>query len=379
MLSKIRLAVFALLFIPLTAAIAQEEEPRIVTKKLTDNLYVLYGGSGQGANVGVSIGEDGILLIDAMRDISNEKLLAAIREISDKPIKYVINTHSDFDHSGGNQFFAAMGATIIAQENARYSTAISHLKVGERFTFKFNNNEIQAQHVVAHSYNDLIIFLPDDNVVFMGDTYTNTYHPYSYLAGTAGQFEALDIALSFADEETAFVPGHGMVDVEQGLHAYRQGCVRWHVRVGELHRQGLGVDEMVQDGDLNRIKQRFLARREPPVLPEDRYRRFITRTLSADFVSAYPVSAADLSAYIGLYEFDDGLILEVVHKDGALIARAEGSHIDTLIPLSPTRFHVRTSLGDSYEFRLNKSGVADRVTNFAGDETHRGKRIKPAK
>ncbi|NOX83252.1 MAG: MBL fold metallo-hydrolase [Alphaproteobacteria bacterium] len=378
MLTELRLVVFALLLVPLTTAVAQDEEPRIVTEKLSDNLYVLYGGNGQGSNVGVSIGEDGILLIDAMRDVSSEKLLSAIRAISDKPIKYVINTHSDFDHSGGNQFFADLGATIIAQNNARYSSAMSHLKVADNFVLTFNNNDIEAQHVVAHSYNDLIVYLPDDNVVFMGDTYTNTSYPYAYRLGMAGQFKALDIAHSFADKGTIFVPGHGLFDNEKGLHAFREKCVHWLARVGALFRQGVGVDAMGEDLELDQIKQRFIEKRDPPILSDTLYRGFIERTLSADFVNAYPMSQDDLNAYVGIYQLEDGAILEVLQMDASLIARVEGSHIDTLIALSPTLFHVRVSLGDAYNFRLSKKGVADRVTIHTGDESQNGKRINPA-
>jgi len=70
--------------------------------------------------------------------------------------------------------------------------------------------------------------------------------------------------------------------------------------------------------------------------------------------------------------------LEVIQNDGRLIARAEGSHIETLIALSPTRFHVRISLGDSYSFRLDRAGLADRVVTFTGEESSKGKRINPA-
>jgi glyoxylase-like metal-dependent hydrolase (beta-lactamase superfamily II) len=367
MLNKISAFLFIIACFSGSNAAAQTAEPQIRTEKINDNFYVFYGGNGQGANVGMSVGEDGILLIDAMVTASNQKLLAAIREISDKQVKFVINTHSDRDHSGGNQFFADKGATIIGQENAQYSEVMNHLQVSDRFTLNFNGERIVAKHVIAHSYNDLIIYFPENNIVFTGDTHTNTYHPYSQRFGLEGQLNAVELALNFADENSKIVPGHGFIDNRQGLLGYEKGVTAWTHRVEQLHAANKSVEEMIQDPGLIGMKNDFVKNRKPPELPDGRFRRFIERTISADFINNPELDGLNLKPYIGNYQIGENRNVELVLEDGRLLTRELGESIGHLIPLSKTSFHVRASLGRRYEFDIDASGHVDGFKVHSGD------------
>ena len=108
------------------------------------------------SNVGVSVGDDGILLIDAMNGRQDEALLKTIRGLSDAPVRYVINTHSDRDHTGGNAVFAEQGATIFGQENARYSKALVHAYFKTKMLLNANGERVEAHHVPSHSHNDAL-------------------------------------------------------------------------------------------------------------------------------------------------------------------------------------------------------------------------------
>ncbi len=131
------------------------------------------------------------------------------------------------------------------------------------------------------------------------------------MAGMAGQFSALNFALEFSDEDTVIVPGHGMIDHECGLSRYKKYCSVWAVRVGELHRRGMTAEEMTSDQERQRIKDMFFNKTYPSKLQENRFTRFVDRTLSADFIAAYPLTINELSNFTGEYRFDDGLFMDI--------------------------------------------------------------------
>ena len=274
--------------------------------KIRDHLHIIYGRSGFGSNVGVSVGDDGILLIDAMNGRQDEALLKTIRGLSDAPVRYVINTHSDRDHTGGNAVFAEQGATIFGQENARYSKALVHAYFKTKMLLNANGERVEAHHVPSHSHNDALIYLPVSNVVFLGDTFTTSWHPTFYSAGLAGQFEIVERALALADDATVIIPGHGVISDRQGLLKFRNQSASWLERVGALHRQGLGVEAIQSDDQVQRIKESFLAQANGKEIPEDRFQRFIQRTISTELIPRYPLMGSTASRYVGRYELEDG-------------------------------------------------------------------------
>ncbi|MCB1025969.1 MAG: MBL fold metallo-hydrolase [Acidobacteria bacterium] len=319
---------------------AQPTEPQIIPEKINDNLYVLYGGNGQGANVGLVIGDQGLLMIDSMVEASSQKLLAAIRKISDKPIRFVLNTHSDFDHSGGNAFFEKMGAVIISQENAKYSTAKTNLTFRKDLSLKFGGDDLHAISVVSHSYDDILIFFENANVIFMGDTYTSNYHPTFYAGGIDGQIKALDLALSKADLKTIVVPGHGTISAKAALEEFKKNSNDWVNRIRGLKTKKSSLESMVIDPELNRIKTAFL-RQNPEGLSERGFSRFIERTLASEFVKQFPIPRADNALYTGKYEFDDQTIAEVFEVDGKLFVRKKAEFYSQILPVSTSRFQLK--------------------------------------
>lgn len=229
----------------------------ITTEKINDNFYVLLAGSGQGSNVGISVGSDYLVLVDAMKGKTSQKLVASIGKISDKPIKYIINTHDHFDHSDGNSFFIENGATVIAHENTKLVESDNLVTFGTNFSLPNNAENIQIFHVKSHSSNDAIVYLEKSNVILMGDVFANEWYPALFFGGISGQIEALDLALSMANDQTVIVPGHGYITNRDGLVAYKKNSMLWVNRIMELHNSGMGLEEILRDDRLNDIKNRF--------------------------------------------------------------------------------------------------------------------------
>ena len=162
--------------------------------QVTDSIYMLSGGGG---NVGVSVGDDGIFLIDDKVNVLSDELLNTIKEISDKPVKFIINTHWHPDHVGGNEELGKTDSIIISHGNTRerlsteqfssfLNTTVDPLPeaglpiitFSNEITFYFNNDVINIKHIPnAHTDGDVIVYFNNSNVVHVGDIVSDTYFP----------------------------------------------------------------------------------------------------------------------------------------------------------------------------------------------------------
>ena len=158
---------------------------QIRTTELAENVYML---AGAGGNIGVSVGADGVFIIDDQFAPLSEKITNAIAALSDKPVSYVVNTHWHGDHTGGNENFGASGAVIVAHENVRerMSTkqfikaflrevpasangALPVVTFSDNATFYFNGLQIKVIHIpTAHTDGDSIVMFTEANVLHMG-------------------------------------------------------------------------------------------------------------------------------------------------------------------------------------------------------------------
>ena len=179
---------------------ADNPEVEYVPTRLSDTVTLL---TGQGGNIAISSGGDGVFIIDDQYSHLAEQLLAAIGEVSDKPIRFVINTHYHHDHVGGNEVVGDTGAVIIAHDNIRErmsseqfsnffgsatppwpSGALPVVTFNDRMTLHFNGEPVTAFHVPhGHTDGDSIIHFPESNVVHMGDVFFNGLYPYIDLDG----------------------------------------------------------------------------------------------------------------------------------------------------------------------------------------------------
>ena len=191
----------------------------IETIKLTDHVYMLVGSGG---NIGVSVGDDGILIIDSQFAPLTPKILDAIKQLSDKEIKFLANTHHHGDHSGGNENIAKLGTHILAHDNVykrikennrQTDDALPIITFNDKLSIYINGEQVLVFHVSdAHTDGDAMLYFTESNVLHTGDTYFNGRYPYIDLksGGSAnGYINAVKAGLMVIDENTKIIPGHG--------------------------------------------------------------------------------------------------------------------------------------------------------------------------
>lgn len=243
------------------SAIAQQDPAtvEIETIPLNGGIYMLMGDGG---NIGISVGDDGVFMVDDQFAPLNDKIRAAIAELTDKPVKFVVNTHWHFDHVGGNEKFANAGAIIVAHENVRErmsteqfieafqrkvppspDAALPMVTFRDGTTFHMNDQTIGVQHIQlpAHTDGDSIVYFEEAKVLHAGDTFFNGLYPFidSSSGGSLdGMITAAETMLQFVDEETQIIPGHGPL-------ANREDLVNYLVMLQEVQEQ---VDEAIAEG-----------------------------------------------------------------------------------------------------------------------------------
>jgi len=211
------------------------EKLELQTVKVADRLYVLMGGPAQG-NIAVSVGSDGVFLVDSMYGQMHQKIVDAVRALSPLPIRYVVNTHLHGDHTAGNAAMATLGAVIISHENMRKRMADAQsapapgtlpvLTYSDSLTLHFNGEEIQIFHPApAHTDGDSIIYFRRANVAHVGDIPASLRYPNIGVndGGTVdGMMAAARQLMKIVKPDTKIVPGHlgpivGFREIEQQL------------------------------------------------------------------------------------------------------------------------------------------------------------------
>lgn len=211
---------------------------------------------GRGGNIGLSVGEDGVLMIDDQFAQLTDRIVDAIREISDGPIRFVINTHVHGDHVGGNANLARMGIDIVARDAVRRrlaggenpAAALPVLTFEENIELYLNDEEIVVFGVPpAHTDGDSYIHFRSSDVIHAGDVFRTTGYPYIDRAngGTlAGTLDALGIIIGMSGPETLIIPGHGEVSDREDVEAFRDMILDVRDRVAELVERGMSYEQV---------------------------------------------------------------------------------------------------------------------------------------
>lgn len=217
------LSLFVFIF-GITLYAQNPKEVTIKTTQLSDNVYMLVG---QGGNIGVSVGDDGVFVIDDQFAPLTPKILEAIKKLSDKPINFLVNTHYHGDHTGGNVNMAKVGAKIIAHDNVRKrlvetpkrdgsmnpKEALPIITFNDKMNLYINGDEIAVFHVDnAHTDGDALLYFTNSNVLHTGDTYFDGRYPFIDLnsgGSVNGYIDAVKKGLILVDDNTKIIPGHG--------------------------------------------------------------------------------------------------------------------------------------------------------------------------
>jgi cyclase len=237
----------------------------IKTFHVQGNVYMLVGA---GANVAVQIGQDGVVVVDTGAAASRDKVLAAIRQLSTKPIRWIVNTHPDADHTGGNATVSQAGMTV----NGNPAAIVANEKVLARMSdrpstewplntffedqrdFYFNGEAIFIHHVPpAHTDGDVFVYFRGSDVLVSGDLFMTTTYPIIDLksgGGVNGFIEGMNKMLDLAvpkylqDGGTYVIPGHGRVSDEADVVEYRDMVVIVRDRIDDMMKRGMNLDQI---------------------------------------------------------------------------------------------------------------------------------------
>jgi glyoxylase-like metal-dependent hydrolase (beta-lactamase superfamily II) len=256
-------------FVFASGLIVQAQQPdmsqvQIKTTKIAGNFSTL---EGQGGTIGVLAGPDGVLMVDAQFAPLSDKIIAAIKQISDGRIRFLINTHVHGDHTGGNENIAKTGATILARENLRARLvkpapgangqpgtpappqALPVITYDSPLTIRMNGEEVQLIPVpLAHTDGDTMVYFPTANVLMTGDFYRSTGYPNIDRAngGTMnGMLAGFDAIVALARADTKIVPGHGAVVDKTAVAAHKAMMMAVRDKVAALVTQGKTQEEVV--------------------------------------------------------------------------------------------------------------------------------------
>ena len=228
-----------------TAVFAQQDFSKVEIKvtKVSGNIYML---EGSGGNIAASVGEDGIVIVDDQFAPLAEKIQAALKGITDKPVRFIINTHYHGDHTGGNEPFSNTGSTVIAQDNVRKrlesggtagnggsikmenkpapKAALPIITFENDVTVHLNGEDIRALHFPAgHTDGDAVIFFPKNNVVHMGDDFVRYGFPFIDVASggsVQGMISAMEKAITMLPPDVKVIPGHGALSNLDDVRAF---------------------------------------------------------------------------------------------------------------------------------------------------------------
>lgn len=236
----------------------------VTAEEVAPGIAVLFGAGG---NIGVSYGDEATLIIDDQFAPLSAKIEAAIADLEAKPVKYVVNTHWHFDHTGGNEHFGKTGATIFAHDNVRVRMAMGTpdgpggraiapasrvalpiVTYDQGLRIHLNGDTINVMFLGGgHTDGDSVIFWEEDNVVHMGDLYFKIAgYPFIDVKSGGNVYDAmrsLDLVIARIDSDTKVIPGHGPMSNKAELTAYRAMIGEVVRRVEALREQGLTLED----------------------------------------------------------------------------------------------------------------------------------------
>jgi len=254
---------FILVLLPLVAAAQRNFDDVVIEPvKVTDRIYML---KGSGGNIGVLVGEDGILMIDDQYAPLSEKIAKAIAALDKGKIRFLINTHIHGDHSGGNENFSKAGASIVAHEKVREGMMKEHVNgehidpprprealpvitLTEGMKFHMNGEDIEVFHLGrAHTDGDVVVYFKQSNVYHTGDVFVRYGYPYIDMSrgGTVKGFVSfLDQLIERMDDTAKVIPGHGELATKKDVIVFRDKIKDMYQGVVTAIQKGIKLEDI---------------------------------------------------------------------------------------------------------------------------------------
>jgi glyoxylase-like metal-dependent hydrolase (beta-lactamase superfamily II) len=244
----VRLAAGALFLVGAWAAYTQTPQGgKLALEKVKDDLYVI---SNDGGNVAAYVTNEGVIVVDDKFDADVAEILAKIKSVTDRPVKYVLNTHQHGDHTGGNQKLLPT-AEIIIHENARANMVTGKMPGIPRVSYRdetgvyLGGKEVLAKHFGrGHTNGDAAIYFPALKVVHTGDLFVATTPFIDYSAGASAKEWTATIDGILQWDFNTVIPGHGPVSKRADLIKFRDNFAKMRTRVTGMARGGSSNDDI---------------------------------------------------------------------------------------------------------------------------------------
>ncbi len=264
-----------------TNLVFAEDKPvtNFETTEVSKGLYMLSGVNGfTGGNIGLSVGEDGVVMIDDSMPQFLDKMKGAIKKVTNKPVDFLINTHVHGDHTGNNQSLGENGVHIVAHDNLREhlvkkgvatangnkpapKAALPVITFSKSMSFHLNGEQAYIFHTPhAHTDGDAIVHFKDANVIHMGDTFFNGMFPFIDLnsgGSVDGFIKAQKRVHDMANEKTKIIPGHGPLASKKDLKAAIEMLVSAKQKVASMIKAGKSEDETVKANPLKSMHDKW--------------------------------------------------------------------------------------------------------------------------
>lgn len=231
-------------------ALTQPPAQPLTVEKIADDLHVIVGSGG---NVAVLTTSEGMVLVDDKFERNIPEILDKVKALSDKPIKYVLNTHQHGDHTGGNRKLMESPVEIVIHKNARANMVKASQPGLPRITFSdetavyLGGKEVQARHVGrAHTNGDAVIYFPAHKVIHTGDMFVNGAPFIDYANGGSGVAWTNTIDEILKIDFVTIIPGHGNISKREDLVKWKKSFETMRDRLSELKRQGKTKDEVAK-------------------------------------------------------------------------------------------------------------------------------------
>ncbi|MGD8535355.1 MAG: MBL fold metallo-hydrolase [Candidatus Aminicenantes bacterium] len=265
---------FSILIVSASSFAQQRETPPVKLDKLSDRLFQIL--EGRGANGGVYIGDNGVLVIDAkMNEESVKQTLAEIKKVTDKPIKYLVNTHSDGDHVYGNRFFPET-VTIVAHENCReeffhprrdgkpsewnnpeLAPFIPSVTYHDKMDIYLGSKKVELWYFgIGHTTGDTVVYFPEEKTAFLGDQIFmgRPQLIHSYKGGNSFEYvKTLTKTLETLDAEK-FCSGHSDPIDRNAVKHHIEEMKKIQAKVKTLVKQGKNLEEVKQEFEENHAR-----------------------------------------------------------------------------------------------------------------------------
>ncbi|MCH8307709.1 MAG: MBL fold metallo-hydrolase [Proteobacteria bacterium] len=247
-------------------AVAQTfDEVEINVYPVAGQVYYI---EGRGGNIGLFVGADGVFLVDDQFAPLTDKIVAAIRPLSDKPVRFIVNTHLHPDHTGGNENFGKMGALIFGHDNVRHQMEISAytqepplITYSQDVSFHINGETVHVFKTPdAHTNGDSYIYFKGSNVIHAGDVYRTTSYPYIDInngGSFLGTIKALELLVDVSDDDTKIIPGHGVISGTGEVQAFLDMLLVIRDRVKVSIKAGMSLEETQAAGLTKEYDERW--------------------------------------------------------------------------------------------------------------------------